>query len=262
MVKMRLEQLEGLVKKIRHIQSIMEHVSTGGSLIQEREDEYIVTYLDITTEVENLAKAGLTISHTNSFRTLWDWYGYWSSKLPSYESRRQYIRELYAPLLDPIESALHRHRMDKTPLGELIRDLAKRIAPIPEPAEEEFQMSFEWLHPKIVQRCHIPFEKGEFDDAIFNAMEAVEEGIRVKISADSMDTGLGLISRAMNPKSPLLTFSRVNAEQEAAHSLYRGAIGSLKSPLGHRFLDSSDPVNTFECLALGSLLMRMLDGAM
>jgi len=165
-------------------------------------------------------------------------------------------------LLDPIESALHKHRADKMPLGELIRDLAKRTEPKPEPAEEAFHMSFEWLHPKIVQRCHVPFEKGEFEDAIFNAMEAVEEGIRVRISADPMDTGVDLISKAMNPKSPLLTFSTDNAEQEAAHSLYRGAIGSFKSPLGHRFLDSSDPVNTFECLALGSLLMRLLDRAM
>lgn len=34
-----------------------------------------------------------------------------------------------------------------------------------------------------------------------------------------------------------------------------------ENPLSHRFLDSSDPVKTFECLALASLLMRMLDEA-
>ena len=258
---MKLEQLERLVKKIKQIQSIMADVSTGGSLIQEREDEYIVIYLDITTEIESLAKVGLTLSHNNSFRTLWDWYGYWSSKLPSYASRRQYIRELYAPLVDPIESGLHKHRVDKIPPEDLIRGLAKRMETQPERSAKGFRMRFEWLHPKIVQRCYIPFETGEFDDAIFNAMEVVEEGIRVKISADPIDTGVDLIFKAMNPKSPILSFSEVNAEQEAAHSLYRGTIGSFKGPLGHRFLDSSDPVNTFECLALGSLLMRMLDKA-
>ena len=52
---MKSEQLEGLLKKIRTIQSIMVDVSTGGSLIQEREDEYIVLYIDITTEIESLA---------------------------------------------------------------------------------------------------------------------------------------------------------------------------------------------------------------
>ncbi len=258
---MKLEQLDRLLKKIKQIQSIMIDVSTGESLIQEREDEYIVIYLDITTEIESLAKAGVILLHTNSFRTLWDWYGYWSSKLPSYASRREYVRELYAPLVDPIVGAVHKHRVDKTPVEELMRDLTKRIQTQPEPPEKGFRMRFEWLHPKIVQQCSTPFENGEFEDAIFNAMKALEEEIRARVSGDSTETGVDLISRTMNPQSPILSFSQVNDEQEAVHSLYRGTIGSFKGPLCHRFLDSSDPTNTFECLALGSLLMRMLDKA-
>ena len=258
---MKLVQLENLLKKIKEIQSIMVDVSTGESLIQEKEDEYIVIYLDITADIESLAKDGLALSHNNSFRTLWDWYGYWSSRFPSAASRRQYVGDLYAPLVNPIESALHKHRVDKTPLEDLIRNLAKRIETQPEVSEQGFRMRFEWLHPKIVQSCYIPFETGDFDDAIFNAMNVVEEEIRVKISADRVETGVALISKAMNPQSPILSFSKVNAEQEATYSLYRGVIGSFKSAVGHRFLDSSDPVNTFECLALGSLLMRMLDRA-
>jgi uncharacterized protein (TIGR02391 family) len=256
---MIVEQLERLVNKVRQIQSIMVDVGTGGSLIQEREDEYIVIYLDIATEIENLLKAGLTLQHHNSFRTLWDWYGYWSSKLPSHASRREYVRELYASLVNPIESALQKQRVDKTLPEDLIRDLAKRIEAQPEPSEEGFRMRFEWLHPKITQWCYGPFETGEFDDTIFNAMKVVEDEVRVKISAGPMNTGVDLISKAMNPQSPILSFSQVKAEQEAAHSFYRGAIGIFTSPLGLRLLDSSDPVNTFECLALGSLLMRMLD---
>ena len=258
---MKLAQLKSLLKKIKQIQAMMVDVSTGRSLIQEKEDEYIVIYLDIAADIESLAKDGFALSHENSFRTLWDWYGYWSSKLPSYASRRQYVRELYAPLVNPIESALHKHQVDKTPLEDLFRDLAKRIETQPEVSEQGFRMRFEWLHPKVVQSCYIPFETGDFDDAIFNAMNVVEEEIRVKISADRGETGVALISKAMNPQSPLLSFSKVNAEQEATYSLYRGVIGSFKSAVGHRFLDSSDPVNTFECLALGSLLTRMLDRA-
>jgi uncharacterized protein (TIGR02391 family) len=258
---MKSEQLERLMKKIRQIQSIMIDVSTGRSLLQDREDEYIVVYLDIENEIESLARVGLALPRSNSFRTLWDWYGYWYSGLPSYDSRRQYVQELYAPLINPIESALHKHRADKIPLEDLIRDLAKRIETQPEVEAQELRMRFEWLHPKIVERCRILFETGEFDDAILNAMNVVEEEVRSKISADSTDTGIALISRAMNPQSPILSFSKVTAEQEAAHSLYRGAIGSLKSAVCHRFLDNTDPVEAFECLALGSLLMRMLDRA-
>lgn len=256
---MKSEQLERLLKKIRQIQSIMVDVSTGGSLLQDREDEYIVEYLDIENEIESLAKAGLSLRHSNSFRTLWDWYGYWSSRLPSYDSRRQYVQDLYAPLVNPIESALHKHRVDETPLEDLIGDLAKRIGTQPEVDRQGFRMRFESLHPKIVHRCHIPFETGEFEDAIFSAMTVVEEEVRAKISPDSLDTGVGLISKAMDLQSPLLSFSEVKDQQEAVHSLYRGAIGSLKSSIGRRFLDDTDPVETFECLALMSLLIRMLD---
>jgi len=258
---MKSIQLERLLKKIRQIQSIMVDVSTGGSLLQDREDEYIVVYLDIENEIESLAKAGLALRHRNSFRTLWDWYEYWSSKLPSYDSRRQYVRELYAPLVDPIQSTLHKHRVDKTPFEDLIKDLAKRMASEPELFEQEFRLRFEGLHPKIIQRCRFAFESGEFEDAIFGAMTVVEEELRTRVSPDSLDAGVALISRSMDPQSPILSFSNVKAEQEAAYSLYCGAIGSLKSAISQRFLDNTDPVETFECLALGSLLMRMLDRA-
>ena len=258
---MKLKQLERLLEKIKQIQSIMVDVSTGGSLLQDREDEYIAIYLDISAEIESRAKAGLPLLHSNSFRTLWDWYKYWSSKLPFYDVRRQYVGELYAPLVDLIESALNKHRMDKTPLEDLIRDLAKRIETQLEVSEQGFRMGFEGLHPKIVQRCRIHFEKGEFDDAIFNAVNVVEEEIRAKMSADSTGTGAALISKVMNPQVPILSFSKVNAEQEAVHALYRGAIGSFKGAAGYRFLDTTDPVEAFECLALGSLLMRILDRA-
>ncbi len=256
---MNSRQLENLLMKIWQIQSIMVSVSTGEAQIQEMEDEYIQLYFDIESEIDTLAKVGVTLPHNNPFRTLWDWYGYWSSRLPSYDSRRQYVQDFYAPLVNPIESALQKHRVDETPLEDLIGDLAKGIGTQPEVDRQGFRMRFESLHPKILQRCHIPFETGEFEDAIFSAMTVVEEEVRAKISPDSLDTGVGLISKAMDLQSPLLSFSEVKDQQEAVHSLYRGAIGSLKSSIGRRFLDDTDPVETFECLALMSLLIRMLD---
>lgn len=121
--------------------------------------------------------------------------------------------------------------------------------------------SFATLHPKIVQRCQSLFETGDYDNAIFTAMKTVEEKVRSTISGDPTDIGVELITKAMNPKSPLITFSKVTAEQESAYFLYRGAIGSFKNPLSHRFIETSDPVKAFECLALASLLLVMLDEA-
>lgn len=117
------------------------------------------------------------------------------------------------------------------------------------------------LHPMVVRRCREPFEAGRYDDAIRNAFIAVEEEIRARTTGDPTDLGVDLVAKAMKPESPQLVFSEIKAEQEAAHLLYRGAIGYIKNPLSHRFLDTSDPVRTFEVLAFASLLLRMLDEA-
>jgi integrase/recombinase XerC len=117
------------------------------------------------------------------------------------------------------------------------------------------------LHPKIVDKCQILFENGLYDEAIFNAMKVVEEEIRSIATLNPTDVGAPLVGKAMGTDSPLIRFRPVKAEQESAYFLYRGAIGSFKSPLSHRFLEISDPVKTFECLALASLLIRMLEEA-
>ncbi|NIS62442.1 MAG: hypothetical protein GTO13_17600, partial [Proteobacteria bacterium] len=186
---MNSRQLENLLMKIWQIQSIMVSVSTGEAQIQEMEDEYIQLYLDIATEIETLAKGGVTLSHKNPFRSLWDWYGYWSSRLPTYTSRRQYVLKLYAPLVNPIEGVLYNQPLDKAGFEELARGLAKLTENQPECPVQGFQMTLEGLHPKIVERCRNLFETGQYDDAIFNAMNAVEQELRAKISANPTDVG-------------------------------------------------------------------------
>jgi hypothetical protein len=43
----------------------------------------------------------LSIDDPNTFADLWAWYGKWSGgDLPTYQSRRKYIADLYQPLLD------------------------------------------------------------------------------------------------------------------------------------------------------------------
>jgi uncharacterized protein (TIGR02391 family) len=117
------------------------------------------------------------------------------------------------------------------------------------------------LHPKIVDKCKILFETGHYDQAIFTAMKVVEEEIRSVARRDPTDIGASLVAKAMGKDDPPIRFSDVKAEQESAYFLYRGALGSFKNPLSHRSLEISDPVKTFECLALASLLIRMLEEA-
>ncbi len=121
------------------------------------------------------------------------------------------------------------------------------------------QKSFEFLHPKIIERCQSLFDNEHYDDAIFTAMKTVEEELRSRTSLRATDIGSDLITKVFKSEPPLLVYSQVNAEQDSAYFLFRGAMGTFKNPLSHRFLDTTDPNKTFECLALASLLLRMLD---
>ena len=118
---------------------------------------------------------------------------------------------------------------------------------------------FSTMHPKIKQNCSAAFEAGLYDDAIFNAMKTVEDQVRIKAGLGHTSYGAQLMIDALNPSSPLIDFPGTSSERESAFYLYRGAIGILKNPRSHRFLNTSDPFRTLECLAFGSLLMRMLD---
>jgi uncharacterized protein (TIGR02391 family) len=121
--------------------------------------------------------------------------------------------------------------------------------------------TFDVLHEEIRARCQTHFGTGQYDDAIFNAMKAVESCLRLRVSGGPGDLGMALVNRAMNPNAPLLLFSNVPAEQEAYHALFRGAIGLFKNPLSHRFLDSDNTARTYEILMFASLLMRLLEEA-
>jgi uncharacterized protein (TIGR02391 family) len=147
-------------------------------------------------------------------------------------------------------------------LDSCIQQLEAKIEPEavlePIPASE---LDLASRHPKVAANCTMLFMTGEYESAVFNAMKCVEDEIRTRIRGDPTDIGIKLVSKAMGSQPPRLVFSKVDAEQDGAASLYRGAIAYLKNPRSHRFLDTSDTEKTLEILAFASLLMRMLDEA-
>lgn len=254
--------IQNLLVKIQQLQSIMVDVATGRmGRIEVSEGEYAQLYSDVSVDIEKLQKAELSISNPNPFKSIWDWKDYWHSNLTTHESKRKYIHGLYVTITNSIEAALYKHRVEATTQIELFNDLKHHLCKNPLQQSSGFQITLESLHPMIVSRCRVSFETEQYDLAIFNAIKIVEAEIRRRISADADDVGVDLISKAMSPKSPKLVFSDVSAEKEAAHSLYRGAVGIFKNPLSHRFIDINDPVKTFEVLSFASHLMRMLDNA-
>lgn len=119
-----------LLQEVMTQRDLMVAVSTGGPRIADVNLEYTARRTRIQRQ---LSLRGLT--DPNPYSDLWAWYGKWSSgDLPSYQSRRAFVSELYGALVDRLtkpESEGARvfseptgwTRVDRD-LGELPRKLA------------------------------------------------------------------------------------------------------------------------------------------
>jgi len=77
---------------------LMIAVATGGPRIEVKNQEYKKRRHAIRDKLESLGE-----SDPNEFEDLWAWYGRWSSgDLPSYQSRRDYVRTLYRDLREEL----------------------------------------------------------------------------------------------------------------------------------------------------------------
>lgn len=90
---------EDAVKEIEAQRSLMIAVATGGPRIQSVNKEY----QERRGRIDALLTQ-LQLPDPNPYDDLWAWYGKWSSgDLPSYQSRREFISNLYAPLIDALK---------------------------------------------------------------------------------------------------------------------------------------------------------------
>jgi hypothetical protein len=89
-----------LISSIEEQKSLMVAVATGQHRIQEVNEQYKKRRSEIAKTLQ--AKG---IKDPNRFIDLWSWYNRWKSgDLPSYQSRRQFVSELYEPLLQQLQS--------------------------------------------------------------------------------------------------------------------------------------------------------------
>lgn len=92
-------EIRELISDIESQKDLMIAVGTGGPRIQDKNSEYQERRSKIR---ERLTKLGL--EDINPHNDLWHWYGRWSSgDLPTYQSRRVYVANLYCDLLDHLE---------------------------------------------------------------------------------------------------------------------------------------------------------------
>lgn len=129
---------EELIAEIEAQRVLMISVATGGQRIQIVDRTYKERRAKIQT---SLQARGL--SDPNPFDDLWAWYGKWSSgDLPSYQSRRQFISDLYGPLTQQLKLGNRSKTIFDAPTGwakidRTVTEIRQRLAAAS--TEEQFQ---------------------------------------------------------------------------------------------------------------------------
>lgn len=119
------------------------------------------------------------------------------------------------------------------------------------------------LHPDMSVALAL-LEEGRMSEAVFEALRLVEERVRSLTASD--DSGYTLMESTFGAKSPQLDITTATGqaaedEREGFRLLFIGAIRGLASPhrVGRAVPATLD--ETWEYLAVASLLMRRLDRA-
>ncbi len=115
------------------------------------------------------------------------------------------------------------------------------------------------LHPLIEQRVRRQFLLGEYEQAVFVAMKAVEVRVRALAGLGDDVVGTTLMTQAFRPDGPLTDPEAVAGEQVGTMNLFQGAYAVLRNPAGHREVNYDDVTEAAEAIATASLLMRILD---
>jgi len=97
-----LPELKELIQIIETQKGLMIAVATGGPKIKDVNAQYQQRRFEILTKLQDIG-----IDDPNPYPDLWSWYGKWSDgSLPSWQSRRIYIGNLYQPLLDALTTRI------------------------------------------------------------------------------------------------------------------------------------------------------------
>lgn len=85
---------EELLRELEAERSMLVSVATGGPRIETVNSEYVERRVRIFH-----ALAQRQLSDVNPFGDLWRWYGKWKKELQTYQERREFIAEMYDPLM-------------------------------------------------------------------------------------------------------------------------------------------------------------------
>jgi hypothetical protein len=141
-------EMKKLVEAVEAQKALMIAVATGGPRINDVNRDYEERRERIKEHLETLG-----VDDPNPHSDLWACYGKWSDgSLPSYQSRRKYITNLYQPLLDAL-------RLTKT----------STVQPVPPTGWARVDRSME----KIVKALELAKNEEDFQSVALLCREAV-----------------------------------------------------------------------------------------
>src|SRR5579864_1842654 len=185
-----IDDLRSLRSNLERVWQILISVATGGEYIRDMEDNYARLRMEIDLDIKQLKASGANFD-VELFLNLSDWQSYWRKHLKSYASRRTFISDRFST---PVKS-----------LGRVIHEMESTVSTAKQPiallnqyfAEKRVQLDFRDLHSKIIQRCKLHFDNGQYDDAILSAMKLIETELREASGLAADDIGVNLASKAL-----------------------------------------------------------------
>lgn len=115
------------------------------------------------------------------------------------------------------------------------------------------------LHALIEDVARAQFLLGQYENAVFVAMKAVEIRVRALAGLGDDAYGVTLMNTAFGENGPLTDPSSEKGERDGTRFLFAGAYSVLRNPAGHREVNYDDVAEAAEAVATASLLMRILD---
>ena len=164
-----------LITAVELQKALMIFVATGGPRIKDVNPEYENRRLEIKSSLE-----GQSIADPNPYPDLWGWYGKWSDgSLPTYQSRRRYVADLYQPLLDFLRAGCKPPVLEPSePTGwaRVDRSIDKIVKALEMAKnEEDFQGVALLCREAIISLAQVvydPFEHGSLDGVTPSSTDA------------------------------------------------------------------------------------------
>ena len=115
------------------------------------------------------------------------------------------------------------------------------------------------LHPLIESKARAQFLLGQYEQAVFASMKAVEVRVRNLAGFGNEVIGVDLMNKSFGNAGPLMDPGATSGERQGTRDLFAGSYAVLRNPAGHREVDYDDVAEAAEAVQTASMLMRILD---